>query len=58
MDNPAVILRFFSRKHKMDLLRQGKNLKGTKVYPTEHLTQKNGGIATAVFNLSEKEKKR
>ncbi|KAL7399709.1 hypothetical protein ABVT39_000534 [Epinephelus coioides] len=56
MDNPAVILRFFSRKHKMDLLRQGKNLKGTKVYLNEHLTQKNGEIARKARFLKKKNK--
>lgn len=56
MDNPAVILRFCNRKHKMELLRQGKNLKGTKVYLNEHLTQKNGEIARKARFLKKKNK--
>lgn len=43
-DNPAVILRFANRKHKINLLRQGKALKGTHVYLNEHLTKRNGEI--------------
>lgn len=31
-----------NRKHKMELLKQGKKLKGTQVYLNEHLTKKNG----------------
>ena len=42
---PAVIMRFVNRKHKTDLLKQGKKLKGTNVYINDHLTQKNGAIA-------------
>ena len=56
MDKPLVILRFISRKHKMDLLRQGKNLKGTNVYLNEHLTQKNGAIARKARFLKKKGK--
>ncbi len=43
-DNTAVILRFDNRKHKTNLLRQGKALKGTCVYLNEHLTKRNGEI--------------
>lgn len=42
--NPAVILRFANRKHKMNLLCQGKARKGTRVYLNEHLTKTNGEI--------------
>ena len=42
---PAVILRCLNRRYKMELLRQGRNLKGTQVYLNEHLTQRNGEIA-------------
>lgn len=40
-----VIIRFVNRKHKVALLRQGRNLKGTNVYINEHLTRKNAAIA-------------
>lgn len=42
---PAIVVRFVNRKHKIDLLRQAKYLKGTGVYINEHLTKKNAEIA-------------
>lgn len=42
---PAVVLRFVSRKYKVELLRQGIKLKGSTVYLNEHLTKKNSEIA-------------
>lgn len=42
---PAIILRFVNRKHKTDLLRQGKKLKGSDVYINEHLTKRTAEIA-------------
>lgn len=44
-DKPLIIVRFANRKHKIDLLRQGKNLKGSQVYINEHLTKRNADIA-------------
>ena len=44
-DNHIVIVRFPNRKHKIDLLRQGRKLKGTNVYINEHLTKMNADIA-------------
>lgn len=43
--NPAIILRFANRKHKTELMRQGKKLKETTVYLNDHLTRKTAGIA-------------
>ncbi len=37
---PAVIIRFANRKHKMELVKQGRKLKGSDVYLNEHLTKK------------------
>lgn len=42
---PAMIVRFVNRKHKIELLRQSKKVKGTGVYLNEHLTKKNTDIA-------------
>ncbi|XP_060771961.1 uncharacterized protein LOC132882868 [Neoarius graeffei] len=42
---PVVIMRFANRKHKMQLLKQGKKLKGSDVFLNEHLTKKNADIA-------------
>lgn len=42
---PAIIIRFANRKHKVYLLKQGRNLKGSQVYINEHLTKKNADIA-------------
>ena len=53
---PAVIMRFVNRKHKADLLRQGKKLKGTNVYINDHLTQKNGEIAKQARFLKKQKK--
>lgn len=44
-DEPTIVIRFTSRKMKVDLLTQARKLKGTKVYINEHLTKKNADIA-------------
>uniref|UniRef100_A0A1A8RDI2 Uncharacterized protein n=1 Tax=Nothobranchius rachovii TaxID=451742 RepID=A0A1A8RDI2_9TELE len=41
----AVMLRFVNRKHKTELIKQGRKLKGTNVYINEHLTKQNADIA-------------
>ncbi len=38
---PKILLRFVNRKHKVELLKLTKKLKGTGVYVNEHLTRKN-----------------
>ena len=53
---PPVIVRFVNRKHKDDLLRQGKKLKGSDVYVNEHLTKRNGDIARAARALRKQKK--
>ena len=52
----TVILRFVNRKHKLELLKQGKKLKGTNVYMNDHLTKRNAEIAKKARDLR-KEKK-
>lgn len=42
---PKILLRFVNRKHKVELLKLTKKLKGTGVYVNEHLTRKNAEIA-------------
>ena len=42
---PAIIVRFKSRKSKIELLKQARKLSGTGVYLNEHLTKKNADIA-------------
>ena len=42
---PVMIIRFANSKHKVELLKQGRNLRGTNVYINEHLTKKNAEIA-------------
>ncbi|CAL9689943.1 unnamed protein product [Knipowitschia caucasica] len=42
---PAIIMRFANRKNKVALLRQGRQLKGTRVFINEHLTKRNSDIA-------------
>lgn len=48
---PGIIMRFVNRKHKTELLMQGKKLKGTAVYINEHLTSKNAEIARLARQL-------
>lgn len=56
MDKPAIIIRFTNRKHKMELLKQGRRLKGTDVYLNEHLTKKNADIASKARLLRRQKK--
>ncbi|XP_049340264.1 uncharacterized protein LOC125804780 [Astyanax mexicanus] len=53
---PAIIVRFVNRKHKIELLRQAKKLKGTRVYLNEHLTKKNADIARQPRFLKKQQK--
>lgn len=53
---PAIIVRFANRKHKVELLMQGKKLKGSEVYLNEHLTKKNAEIAREARNLRKSDK--
>lgn len=46
-----MIVRFTSRKQKVDLLKQGRKLKGTEVYMNDHLTRKNAEIAKKAREL-------
>lgn len=52
----AIIIRFANRKFKINLLRQGKMLKGTNVYLNEHLTKNNADIAKRARYLRKEEK--
>lgn len=47
----AILLTFLGRKHKVDLLRQGKKLKGSGVFINENLTKKNADIARKARQL-------
>ena len=51
MTVPNIIVRFVNRKTKMRVMKNAKNLKGTRVYINEHLTSKNGDIARLARNL-------
>uniref|UniRef100_A0A096M2W2 L1 transposable element RRM domain-containing protein n=1 Tax=Poecilia formosa TaxID=48698 RepID=A0A096M2W2_POEFO len=42
---PVIVMRFTNRKHKNELLKQGRKLKGSNVYINEHLTKVNADIA-------------
>lgn len=44
---PAIVVKFVNGKHKIELLRQSRQLKGSGVYVNEHLTKKNADIAIA-----------
>lgn len=53
-DKPAVVMRFANRKHKMELLKQGKKLFCQML--NEHLTKKNGDIARKARFLRRQQK--
>lgn len=53
---PAIIVRFWNRKHKIELLKQSKKLKGSEVYLNEHLTPKNAEIARHARTLKKQNK--
>ena len=53
---PAIIIRFVNRKHKIELMKQGRKLQKTGVYINEHLTKKNADIAKEARNLRKDEK--
>lgn len=44
-NKPKIIVKLASRKHKVEILKEAKKLKGTGVYRNEHLTKKNSEIA-------------
>lgn len=52
-ERPASIMRFFSRKRKMALLKQGRKLKGTNV--NKHQTRTNAAIGRAARHLKKTE---
>lgn len=43
--NPITVVKFVNGKHKVEVLKQARKLKGTGVYVNEHLTKKNAEIA-------------
>lgn len=51
-----ILIRFVNRKHKMEVLRNARKLKGTGVYVNEHLTKRNAAIAREA-RILRKEKK-
>lgn len=53
---PAVILRFVNRKSKVELLKQGRKLRGSDVYLNEHLTKLNAEIAREARKLKRNNK--
>ena len=55
-DKPAIIIRFANRKHKTELLKQGRRLKGSDVYMNEHLTKINAEIARKARFLRKQQK--
>ena len=52
----AVLLRFTGKKHKIALLQQGKNLKGSDVYFNENLSKGNASIAWKARQLKKENK--
>ena len=44
-DKPAIIVRCVNRKSKVNILKNGRKLKGTNVYVNKHMSHKNADIA-------------
>uniref|UniRef100_A0A3P9JWP4 ribonuclease H n=1 Tax=Oryzias latipes TaxID=8090 RepID=A0A3P9JWP4_ORYLA len=44
-DKPAILIRFVNHKHKLALMNQRKNLRGSVVYVNDHLTRRNAEIS-------------
>lgn len=55
-NSPNIIIQFVSRKHKIEVLKLSKRLKGTGVYVNEHLTKRNTEIARQARILREEER--
>uniref|UniRef100_A0A096MAF3 L1 transposable element RRM domain-containing protein n=1 Tax=Poecilia formosa TaxID=48698 RepID=A0A096MAF3_POEFO len=53
---PATVMRFTNRKHKNELLKQGRKLRGSNVYINEHLTKINAEIARRARFLRKQKK--
>lgn len=53
---PNIIIHFANRKHKMEVLRNARKLKGTGVYVNEHLTKRNADIAKEARILKKERK--
>ena len=53
---PNIVVRFVNRKSKIRLLKDGKKLRGKKVYLNEHLTKKNEELAWQARTLRKKGK--
>ncbi len=53
---PTIIIKFVNTKHKIEVLKLAKKLKGTGVYVNEHLTKRNAEIARQA-RLLKKEKR-
>ena len=50
-NKPPIIIRLISRKSKINILKNGRKLKGTNVYVNEHLSRKNANISALARQL-------
>ena len=55
-DKPPIIVRFVNRKSKVNILKNGRMLKGTNVYVNEHLSKKNADIAGFARQLKRRQR--
>lgn len=55
-NKPKIIVKIASRRHKVEILKEAKKLKGTGVYINEHLTKKNAEIAWTSRTLKKENK--
>ncbi|CAL8252030.1 unnamed protein product [Merluccius merluccius] len=55
-NKPLIVMRFVNRKTKVELLRQGRKLRGTNVYLNDHLTKRNADIAREARILKKQSK--
>ena len=53
---PPIIIRLVNRKSKINILKNGRKLKGTNVYINEHLSRKNANISALARQLKRRQR--
>ena len=53
---PPIIIRLVNRKSKINILKNGRRLKGTNVYINEHLSRKNANISALARQLKRRQR--
>ena len=56
MKKPPIIIRLVNRKSKINILKNGRKLKGTNVYINEHLSRKTANISALARQLKRQQR--